>query len=151
MIYSHLTGALIIVSEHGYNSPRKTYVKQQCGDGTPGVKAQTVKGEPRGELCGEGFEVEAVVFDDGVGEELVAHVADLLRGSGLGVGIEGDFHVLAGADAGYAFKSELEKAAAYGLALRVADCGAKLDIDFGEVHGNPNRMCRIRRIGRVNR
>ena len=64
---------------------------------------------------------------------------------------EGDFHVLTSADAGYALKSELEEAAAYCLALGIADCGAKLDINFGEVHGNPNRMCRIRRIGRVNR
>ena len=40
-----------------------------------------------------------VVFDDGVGEEFVAHLADLVGGLGFGVGFERDFHVLAGADA----------------------------------------------------
>ena len=79
-----------------------------------------------------------VVFDDGVGEELVAHLADLVGGVGFGVGLEGDFHVLAGADAGYAVETELEESAADGLALGVANGGAKLDIDFGEVHCAPS-------------
>ena len=85
----------------------------------------------------QGFEVEVVVFDDGVGEEFVAHFADLVGGLGFGVGVEGDFHVLACADAGYAVEAELEESAANGLALGVADGGAKLDVDFGEVHCAP--------------
>ena len=57
---------------------------------------------------------------------------------GFGVGLEGDFHVLAGADAGYAVEAKLEESAADGLALGIADGGAKLDIDFGEVHCAPS-------------
>ena len=92
---------------------------------------------PTCDLCAQLLEVEAVVFDDGVGEEFVAHLADLVGGVGFGVGLEGDFHVLAGADAGYAVEAELEESAADGLALGVADGGARLDIDFGEVHCTP--------------
>ena len=84
----------------------------------------------------EGFEVEAVVFDDGVGEELVAHFADLGGGGGFVSGLEGDFHVLAGADGLDGVEAELVKAAEDGLALGVADGGAVLDIDFGEVHSS---------------
>ena len=99
-------------------------------------------------FLGEGFEVEAVVFDDGVGEELVAHLADLGGGGGLGGGVEGDFHVLASADGSYAVEAELVEATEDGLALGVADGGAVLDVDFGEI-GFTHDLTSMDRMDRI--
>ena len=56
-----------------------------------------------------------------------------MEACGFCVGVEGDFHVFAGADGGYAVEAELVEATEDGLSLGVADGGAVLDVDFGEV------------------
>lgn len=75
----------------------------------------------------------AVVFDDGVGEQSVAHIAHLVGCGGLAVFVDAYLYVFADAHAVNGVEAELTQGGVNGLPLRIADGGSYADIDFGEV------------------
>lgn len=82
---------------------------------------------------GGGGEVEAVVFDHGVREELVADAIELGLGGGFAVGGEGDFNVFANSHlfdvvVAHVFESRLD-----GGSGGVEDGGAQGDVNFGVI------------------
>jgi hypothetical protein len=65
------------------------------------------------------LQFEAVVFDDGVGQQLLAHLPDAPRRRLLVVRVQGQFHVLADADFADFAEAERVQGVLNGVALRV--------------------------------
>lgn len=84
-------------------------------------------------LVGDWGYLIAVVFDDGVCEQGVAHIAHLVGCGGLAVFVDAYLYVFAGAHAVDGVEAKLTQGGVNGLPLRIADGGSYADIDFGEV------------------
>ena len=85
------------------------------------------------------FKLEAVIFDDGIAEDFVAGVVNLLA-PGLGVGAgKLDFEVFADVDRADALVAHLFEGVGDGLALRIKDGLLGSDNNFcfhvGRTHG----------------
>ena len=84
-------------------------------------------------LVGDWGYLIAVVFDDGVGEQGVTHIAHFVGCGGLAVFVDAYLYVFADAHAVDGVEPQLTQGGLYGLSLRIADGGSYADIDFGEV------------------
>ena len=84
--------------------------------------------------CGLMLKLDAIVFDHGVGEELLAHAAELAFGGVAVLVRQLEFEIFSLADILDTAKTKAGKGVAYGFALGVEDAIFKSDVDAG-LHG----------------
>ena len=83
------------------------------------------------------LQLKAVVFDNGVGKELVTHLVQLLLGGVFAGSAQAELDILANADPSDIVVAEVFEAGFYGSACGVQDGGAEGDVDssFVGTHG----------------